>query len=263
MRNMKHMIALLAAMILMALLSTAAVSAESYELNGSAEFTGEEITSSFKTGEIADAVTDLQPGDDVSFMVEYKNTYPGVTEWYMTNEIVQTLEKANSARKVVKGTGTAENGAYTYELIHVDKNQKETVIFSNSKVGGEETPNNMQGLEQATNATSEWFYLQDLDEGEHGKIKLHIAFEGETEVNDYMDTDGALELAFAVEIPDEEKVNKPVKKEKKTPSKKAVKSRVKTGDDNHLMLYVGMLAAGLALLIVVLKQKGGDTDEEK
>ena len=177
MKTMRKVTILLAVALIAVMMAGEAVFAESYKLNGSAYFDGSEIVSSFKSNEIADAVTNLQPGDDVSFTVKYKNKYKESTDWYMANEVIQTLEKADAAKKVPSGTGTPENGGYTYELIHIDKNDKKTVLFSNSKVGGEETPNNMQGLEQATNATSEWFYLQDLDEGEHGKIKLHIAFE--------------------------------------------------------------------------------------
>ena len=170
----------------------------------------------------------------------------------------QTLEKANSSKKKVKGTGTPENGAYSYELIHTDDRGKQKVIFSNGKVGGEETPNDMQGLEQATNALSDWFYLASLEEGESGRVTLNIAFDGETEVNDYMDTDGSVELAFAVDKP--ETVTKPTSAHT-TPGKKAVKSGPRTGDMTQLIPYIVLMLTGIILLIAVLRRKGGEADE--
>ena len=79
-------------------------------------------------------MTSLQPGDDVSFIVTYTNNYDASTDWYMENRILQTLEKA-SASKAVSGTGQAEHGAYTYELIHYDNNNVREVLFSNKEVG--------------------------------------------------------------------------------------------------------------------------------
>ena len=83
----------------------------------------------------------------------------------MENSIVQTLEKT-SARKKVSGTGQAENGGYTYELTHYDKNGNKEVLFSNDEVGGEngvvpdlKSGKEMEGLEPATNALDEWFYI--------------------------------------------------------------------------------------------------------
>lgn len=261
MKRYRSILVLLIAVAVMLGAETAVSSAKTYKLNGTSEFDGSKITSSFKTGKVADTISGLQPGDSVTFRVRYKNKYDGPTDWYMTNDVIQTLEKANSSRKKVKGTGTPENGAYTYELIHTDKKGRDKVIFSNSKVGGEETPGDMQGLEQATNALDEWFYLQSLDKGESGKITLNIAFDGETEVNDYMDTDGSVELAFAVDKP--KTVTKPSRPSgtPASPGRKAVKSGVRTGDYTRLLPYVLLMLTGIILLIAVFKYKGGESDE--
>ena len=246
MKTMRKVTILLAVALIAVMMAGEAVFAESYKLNGSAYFDGSEIVSSFKSNEIADAVTNLQPGDDVSFTVKYKNKYKESTDWYMANEVIQTLEKADAAKKVPSGTGTPENGGYTYELIHIDKNDKKTVLFSNSKVGGEAKPADMEGLEQATNALDDWFYIQTLKKGESGKLKLNVAFEGETEVNDYMDTDGGLMLRFAVELTGTEQ-SAPNEAPK-------YQQRIKTGDTNMFFLFLAMLAAGLILLIIVLRK---------
>ncbi len=258
MKRYRSVLVLLIAVAVMLGAETAVSSAKTYKLNGTSEFDGSKITSSFKTGKVADTISGLQPGDSVTFTVKYKNAYDGLTDWYMSNDVIQTLEKANSSKKKVKGTGTPENGAYSYELIHTDDRGKQKVIFSNGKVGGEETPNDMQGLEQATNALSDWFYLASLEEGESGRVTLNIAFDGETEVNDYMDTDGSVELAFAVDKP--ETVTKPASAHT-TPGKKAVKSGPRTGDMTQLIPYIVLMLTGIILLIAVLRRKGGEADE--
>ena len=230
--------------IIMVIGMTFSASAESTDYEWESTFTGTRIVSNFDSNEVADAVTNLQPGDDVTFEVTYTNEYNGDTDWYLENEVVQTLEKT-------AGT-SASGGGYTYELIHEDSDGKTETLFSNERVGGDATPNDMEGLEQATNALDEWFYLETLSKGESGKVTLKVAFEGETQANDYMDTEGKLDLRFAVEIPATDK------------------KIVKTGDESMLGLWsvVCMLAAALLLILAVFsrrrdkraaaERKGGD-----
>lgn len=253
MKNSVKTMVLLTVCILSVLIAAECSFAESKKYNGKAYFNGKDVVSTFKTGEVADAISELQPGDDVSFKVKYTNKYKEETDWYMENEVLQTLEKADGARKVPEGTGTPENGGYMYELIHKDKNGKTQVLFSNNEVGGEAKPADMEGLEQATNALDDWFYLQSLKKGESGEITLNIKFDGETEVNDYMDTDGGVMLRFGVEL------KTPNKEGKKAPK---YKQGVRTGDYAMLALYVAMAIIGLILLIIVWRrmrsEQGGD-----
>ena len=224
--------------LVMVLSMTFTVSADSSEYKWESRFNGKDIDSTFDEKAVAEAVSDLQPGDEVTFEVSYINNYDGDTDWYLENEVVKTLE-------ATKGSN-ASGGGYTYELIHTDSNGVSDTLFSNERVGGEATPNNMEGLEQATNATDEWFYLETLGYKDSGKVTLKIAFEGETQANDYQDTDGELDLRFAVEIPETDK------------------RIVKTGDATMLNLWtaVCLLAAVLLLILAVFSRrkdkKGGD-----
>ena len=234
--------------------------AETMKYNGRAYFDGKAVHSTFKTGEIADAVSELQPGDSVSFRVKYTNRYDGDTDWYLENEVLQTLEKADAARKVPDGTGTPENGGYTYELIHRDRNGKKTVLFSNSKVGGEAKPDNMQGLEQATNALDDWFYIQTLGKGESGVLTLNVKFDGETEVNDYMDTNGGLMLRLGVNV--NSKSGSGSDSGSDGSGSPRYSQGVRTGDYVRLGLFAVMLAAGIILLIAIWRrmksEQGGE-----
>ena len=269
---------LLAAGVLALGLLSVPVNAESYSVDGHCEFNGRDIVSDFDTGVLVKAIENLQPGDDVSFTVSYTNAYSEATDWYMSNEVLQTLEKTAASKKVA-GLGTARGGGYKYKLIHYDKNRKPEVLFGEENVdtglegvvGGEATPGNLEGLEQATNALDEWFFIQTLEAGESGIVELQVAFDGETEVNDYMDTDGGLAVRFAVEVTEPTVtniVNQPRTPDTtKTPNtKKLTVTGVDTGDSTQLGIFIGVLAAGVVMLIVLLVMKrrkddktGGDT----
>ena len=69
-----------------------------------------------------------------------------------------------------------------------------------------------------------------------GYTELYVKFDGETEVNDYMDTAGKLLLAYAVELD-------------KTPPPG---NKVKTGDDSNLLLYLAVMTAALLMLILTI-----------
>jgi hypothetical protein len=142
----------------------------------------------------------------------------------------------------------AENGGYTYVLKNVGPDGKETVLFDNSEVGGENITNKLQGLKQATNATGDYFFIQNLKAGQSGKTLLHIEFDGETEVNDYMDTAGKLMIAYAVE----------------KDSAKTTTTSVKTGDQVKMWKLYALGGAALVAMILLIfswrkdRKKGGE-----
>ncbi|MDO4859973.1 MAG: LPXTG cell wall anchor domain-containing protein [Bacillota bacterium] len=248
MKKKSKIMILLTAILLTVGMTAAPVMAESSSYNEEFFFDGSKIQSTMDPGDLAAAVTEMEPGDSVSYSVKNTNQSDDATDWHLSNEVLQTLEKTSQAKKVPEGTGTPENGGYTYSLIHTDKNGKKTTIFSSGKVGGEAKPGGMQGLEQATNATEAWFFIQRLEKkGDYGKLDLKVAFEGETEVNDYMDTEGSLALRLAVE-----KVKKGSKKPSESPSDDAAVNIPQTGDDSNMFIpFLIMLIAGTALLILV------------
>lgn len=250
MRRLRRISILLASCVLALSLGAASCFAESTTIDGEATFNGNEIQSTLDSGEVVKAFNDLQPGDDITVRVKYRNDYSEDTDWYMANETVQTLEKTDAARKVVEGTGTAENGGYTYSIVNTDKNGKDTVLFSNEEVGGDAKPGGMEGLEQATNALDDWFYIQTLGKGQSGVITMKVAFEGETEVNDYMDTDGEVLVRFAVELT------------KNGVPDKGPSHQTKTGDDFPIWPFLLMMLAGIVMLLLLLwrrrKDEGGE-----
>ena len=216
-------------------------SAESKTVNGHCYFNGDDIVSDFDSNTVADSIRGLEPGDDVKFKVEFKNKYKTTTNWYMRNEVLKTLEESFDR---------TENGGYTYKLVHIRPDGTRQVLFDNSEVGGEAKVANMEGLHQATNATEEWFFIQKLKQGQKAYTELYVKFDGESEVNDYMDTYGKLEVAYAVEL------------DKAGTSKKSTNnSNSRTGDTTNLLWPMLLMTAALLTAILTLLSRRKDRKE--
>ena len=166
--------------------------AEGYSENDAVcSFDGTAISSNFDSSDLATYMSHLEPGDTLDYEVTYTNNSGKTTDWYMLNDALQTLEDSKDI---------AENGGYTYVLKNIGPDGAETVYFDNSEVGGEAKTGGLEGLKQATNATKNYFFIQQLAPGQSGKTSLHVELDGETQVNDYWDTKGVVRLAYAVEI---------------------------------------------------------------
>jgi len=225
-------------------------SAESKSFEGSLEYVSADtgFVEHFDTT-LAAAWNDMEPGDDITYTIYYKNTSKKVTRWYMKNEVLRTLEESKDP---------AENGGYTYVLNNYAPSGDEELF--NNAVGGlnENTSVDLEGLEQATDGLKEHFYIAELQPGQVGRVVLHVSFDGETEVNNYMDTNGKLMFQFAVEEQDEKVVYEDVEKHIKK------KVTVKTGDTTmSIWALIAVNAAAVALLLVAVfgwrkKRKGGE-----
>ena len=91
---------------------------------GSCSFTGKEMVSSFDSNKLAVSVSEMQPGDEVTFSVNIKNDSDISTKWYMSNDVLSSLEDAQSV---------AANGGYSYILTFVGPDGKEDTIYSKAK----------------------------------------------------------------------------------------------------------------------------------
>ena len=218
---------------------------ESHSFTEKCKYNGEDIVSDFNSDEFAAQIKNMEPGDELEYTITYTNGTSETTEWYMRNKVLETLEQKKDP---------AENGGYTYILRNVGPGGKETTLFDNSEVGGEAKVANLEGLKQATNATGQYFFIQKLTAGQSGKTLLHVEFDGETEVNDYMDTDGGLMLAYAVEKDGTK--TKTIERKTGTP--------VKTGDEGGFkMYYILAVAAAVVLILCIFswrrdRRKGGE-----
>lgn len=210
-------------------------------------FDGKKMQSNFKSSEMAEEVYQIQPGDTIELQVKLKNTGNYEADWYMTNEVLQSLEDSQEA---------AGGGAYTYILTYVDNKKKKTVLYNSESVGGEGEAGGEEGLYQATGTLSDYFFLDSLKKGQSGTVHLTVGLDGETQGNGYQDTLAQLQMNFAVDE------GAAVVSAKKTEAHKQVgdplvsstaRNLPKTGDETSLAPYcAAALLSGMILLVAGL-----------
>ena len=203
--------------------------------NGVYTFDGSDIKTT-SGGDLSKPLSEMEPGDSVDIELHYVNDTDDRTEWYMKNSVIKTLEESSAA----------SNGGYIYKLTNVGPDGSKTVIYNSEEVGGEDTHGGT-GLEQATNGTEDWFFIQELEAGETGKTLLNVTLDGETQVNSYQDTDASLDIQYAVE-----KVGTKDKVVTETEKKTITKTVPKTGDTTNLLPMAALFAAAVVLLLLAI-----------
>ncbi len=218
--------------LLLCLLCLLSVSARGESFRGEEDWTvvftpSKRMECNFHSSEITEAVSGLQPGDDILFTIRVANEYPETLSWYMSNRVLYSLED-RSANPATSG------GAYTYVLTYTPENGGQNVLFSSDTVGGDELNGDRGGLHEATEALEEFFYLDSIRSGGHGVITLEVGLEGETQGNDYQNTLADLAMSFAVELDGEPK-----------------RTIIRTGDESRLPLYYALMAASGVLFLIL------------
>ena len=211
-------------------------------------FTSEKkMVSNFKTADLNDVILGIQPGDNVIITLALKNENNTATDWYMTNEVLYSLEDRSA------NAGTS-GGAYTYKLAYTGPDGEEDILFDSDTVGGEGASGAGEGLRQATDALSDYFFLDTLKKGQSGKVVLEIALDGDTQGNDYQDTLADLQMNFAVELNTGD-----------TPNPGRRGDIVKTGDEMTLtpFIIVACVTGTLLLLFVFYAQREREKERKK
>lgn len=192
-------------------------------------FTGEKMESNFAASEVDENILNIQPGDSILVKVNISNDSERNTDWYMTNEVLRSLEDAVTV---------AEGGAYTYKLTYVAPDGAETVLYDSEVVGGED-PVDEEGLHQATDSLEDYFYLDTLKVGEKAKVTLYVQLEGETQGNAYQKTFARLQMNFAVELVEDG----------------TIIETVKTGDASPILMFSLLaLISGILILVIVIRR---------
>lgn len=246
------------------------------KLNGNddwkVEFTQEKaMVSNFTTSNFDDVLDFMQPGDSAEFSVTIHNSNDAVTDWYMANQVLKSLEDASK---------TASGGAYSYILTYTNPQGKAETLYNSETVGGENYAPNLQGLHEATDALDSFFYLDTLDKGKSGAVQLYVQLDGETQGNDYQDTLAQIQMNFAVELPtvterhttvnrveerqmadrivtrrdDDVYVDRTATQRSSSPAStltRTVRRIVRTGDETNLTLLL-VCAGILGLLLLIL-----------
>ncbi len=185
----------------------------------------------------------LEPGDVRSYNVHITNAYPATTRWYMSNEVLKTLEEngINGGSYKYTLTYTNPSGSTTILYPKTEEEQKNiNDIEENEKpIGNNAGDDDRIGLKEATEDLEKFFLLDTLNKNETGHVTLTVRLEGETQDNSYQNTMARIKMNFAAEIVP-------------TGSNRTVRA-VKTGDENNLIpYYIGMIVAGLLFLYLAL-----------
>ncbi|MCI8549581.1 MAG: hypothetical protein HFI68_03115 [Lachnospiraceae bacterium] len=234
---------LAAALLLILGLSIPDIVAQAEDLQGEAgwqvTFDGKKMENNFTTGGMSDEIGAMQPGDSVELTITLKNTFDGQADWYMKNQVLQSLEDA----------GDAAGGAYDYLLTYTDTKGETTTLYSSEKFGGDGRINGV-GLHGATKSLDDYFYLDRMGKGDSGVVKLKVALDGETLVNDYQNTLARLQMDFATELV--------------SSGGGSGNKIIKTGDEADILRnIIIMFASGLVLLIggiLLLRRQKEDGD---
>ncbi len=206
-------------------------------------FDGNKMSNNFTPADMDNEIYSLLPGDTIELTISIKNTFNGQADWYLENKVLETLEMTEDDNGNEKQK--ASGGAYDYLLTYTDSSGDTTPLYSSEKFGGEgKYEGKGIGLERASEALDDWFYLERLSNGGTGVIKLKVALDGETLVNDYQDTLAALQMNFATEL-----VQPGTTARTQTPGRN--REIIKTGDQSRIILYI-LLAMGSGLLLLLL-----------
>ena len=205
---------------------------------------GSEMDSDYSNADIRDALAVLQPGDDITVTIVLKNENAENADWYMTNEVLHSLEDQSLS---------ANGGAYTYRLTYTSVEREQYVLYSSDTVGGEENVGGVIGLHEATQGLEDYFYLETMQTGEDGYITLYVALDGETQGNDYMNTLADLQMNFAVEAGNNTPTRTPLASTVANENGTTVSQLVKTGDEMDLFpYYMLMLISGYLLFLLAV-----------
>ncbi len=200
---------------------------------------GDKLVSNFKSSAIADMASNLQPGDDITFTITLKNSSGKTADWYILNEIINSLEDTQSK---------AAGGAYSYLLTYTPSVGSSVTLYDSDTVGGELKGSEPEGLHGVDTALKNYIALETMRTGKSGVVTLKVSLDGESQGNSYQDSIADLRLRFAVEI---------------TPIGKIIK----TGDEsiNVSPFYIGMAVAGLLFMVLAVdgllqrKKQGGES----
>ena len=216
-------------------------------------FTRNETMDDNLTSGFYEPLQNMQPGDSAYFEVSIRNDHPDVTDWYLDNEIVRSLEDYDN-------NIATNGGAYSYKLEFFGPDGQSYELYRSDTLGGDDaTTDGAVGLHQAAEnlgaeQLQDFTWLARLSNGQGGKVRLTVALDGETQGNDYQYTMAQVRIRFAVNL------HQTATEKKETKIKRTV---VKTGDEFNMWPYfAAAFFAGMLLLLICIfrvkdRKKGG------
>ena len=205
---------------------------------------------------LGNAFEAVLPGETRSQVIVLKNDNDQTVDFYMSADVVQSLESANRA----------SGAAYEIQLTSGEN------VFYDSTLGGYDAASegSVDGLAEMNESLEGDIFVTTLEKGESAEVVLSITFDGEamdnTSLSDYSNALGALDFNFKAgyeEPNSEEIVDVVVTKKGDTIYVKEVIEieeeptplAVKTGDNTMIFGAVLVLVMGVVLFLLTGKKK--------
>lgn len=212
------------------------------------------------------------PGSTETTEIELRNSTDSSTNWYMSNEVLESIDDAGKS---------ALGAAYTYTLSYRAPDGTDVVIYDSSRVGG----SGSRGLLEVNESLGDggYIFLGNLGKNEAGTVYLTIGLNGESGINHYQTLKGTLQTAFAMEIVPEGggsgggNTVRNVKKIRELTqlldstgvplagpdgSLILTTGNPKTGDNSRILLYMLLaLTAGIGCAVLGIPMIRGDREE--
>lgn len=201
-----------------------------------------------------DTFEGMAPGDERTQTIRIVNENSHAAAFFLSQETVEALEEANEAA----------GGAYTLK-ISVGESEDTAESLLDIMAGGytDADSASTEGLAEITEL-QDYTYLVQLASGKSTNLYLTLSLNGEgmdsTTNADYTNAAAKLQFQFRAYYKEEGTPTVITEiKEEKVP----LFSFVKTGDATNLMLFAGILLAGVVVLVVASKRrKAGNTYEK-
>ena len=162
------------------------------DLSGTVTFTkNEEMDYNDPDKKLLGNIADMQPGDSTTIQMRVVNDFSKPTNWYLSNEVVQSLQEADAERTL--------GGGYEYRLTDEGPTGSRT-LYESKSLGGQ----GQAGLMEAAEGLEDYVFLDTLNNNQSGVVSLEIALDGETQGNDYQETMAEVAMQFATEVSDTE-----------------------------------------------------------
>lgn len=235
-RTMRNIIIATIAVLLLLMMFPREVGAK--HLSGNSDWSvtytsGGELRDNYSESGVEADIRQLQPGDDLTVSVRVKQENESESDWYVSNEVLKSLE-----------AGDATGSGYGYVLSYEGASGTRE-LYRSASVGG----TGSDGLIEATTSLKDYFYLDTLEQGQEGRLKLVVTLDGETEQNAYFNRVARIRLMFAVEETSSARDS----------SKSSDRGFVKTGEETNLLpLYAIMIVSGLGLVAFIAYENRRD-----
>ena len=150
-------------------------------------YTGSSMKSNYDPSKAT--ISSTMPGDTIQYSVNYVNGSGSDATFYMSSDVVKTLEEGSEA------TG----GAYSYKITYTGSDQP---LFDSETIGGDESVSDIIGLNQVNGNQGSYFSLGSVPAGESGTVTVTVTLDGNSQTNKYMSTLAELEIKFGAEPTD-------------------------------------------------------------